>query len=73
MEFTVGMKLTVRADLEEAEFGDETLFESGVVEEMTEYCLKEVTVARIRSSNTCFIKEDGEIYFWDKNMFKEFL
>ena len=73
MEFTVGMKLTVRGDLYEADYDTYNTFESGISEDMLNYCLKEVTVDTVLDRNRAVIKEDSHEWTWNKNMFKEFL
>lgn len=66
-ELVVGMKLTVREDL-----NVDLECESGVVEDMMELVGKEVTVSRLTTKGSFEIKEDESIWLWDKCMFKEF-
>lgn len=69
MKLQEGTKLTVRDDLK---LGLD--FESGIVSEMLEFKGMDVTLTRYSGENNSFhIKEDDEVWFWDKEMFKEFL
>ena len=67
-ELVIGMKLTVREDL-----NVDLECPSFVATDMLEFAGKEVTVSCINDIGNFYIEEDGLAWVWDKEMFKEFI